>query len=83
MESAFNLTEIRMMLRRGIESGRWTMQDLDQPPPGYVLFIKEWKLCCEKQSQLLGIPVQYPLVQYKNLLRDEPPSVGAGTVEDF
>ena len=83
MKSAFDLAQVRLILRRGITTGRWTMEDLDQPPPGYVLFKQEWEKACRMQSQRLGMPVQYPCVEYKNLLRDDPPAMGGGTVDDF
>lgn len=61
MKLAFDLTEVRLLLRRGIEAGHWTMQDLDVPSRGWVITMEDAK----------RIPGFTPPT-YRNLLRDEP-----------
>ena len=61
MKLAFDLTEVRRLLRRGIAAGHWQLEDLDQPSPGWVITMEDAR----------RIPGFTPPV-YKNLLRDEP-----------
>ena len=61
MRLAFDLTEVRRLLRRGIDAKHWTLQDLDNPSPG-------WLITMEDAKRIAGfIPPTY-----RNLLRDEP-----------
>jgi len=57
----FNPDDARRVLRQGIEKGRWTLQDLDNPPPGWLL----------SELDAKRIPGFTPR-PYRNLLRDEP-----------
>jgi hypothetical protein len=61
MRLAFDLTEVRRLLRRGIDAKHWTLQDLDSPSPG-------WLITMEDAKRIAGFT---PPV-YQNLLRDEP-----------
>jgi hypothetical protein len=61
LKLTFNPDDARRVLRQGIEKGRWTLQDLDTPPPGWLLNELDAKL----------IPGFTPPA-YRNLLRDEP-----------
>jgi hypothetical protein len=61
MRLAFDLTEVRRLLRRGIDAKHWTLQDLDHPSPG-------WLITMEDAKRIAGFT---PPV-YQNLLRDEP-----------
>jgi len=75
MQKAFDLTEVRLLLRRGINSGHWTLEDLDTPSMG-------WKENAERFRR------DYPLyVQptYRNPLRDDdvPASVQPTSPRDF
>lgn len=49
------------LLRRGVESGLWTLEDLDKPSPGFVscTFVDREHFCGG-----------YEGVQHRNLLRD-------------
>ena len=61
MKPAFDTAEVCRLLRRGIEAGHWTLQDLDVPSPGWVITMEDAK----------RIPGFTPPV-FRNPLRDEP-----------
>jgi len=61
MKQAFDLTEVRLLLRRGIAAGHWTLEQLDLPSPGWVITMEDAR----------RIPGFVPPA-YRNLLRDEP-----------
>jgi hypothetical protein len=61
MKLAFDLTEVRRLLRRGIDAKHWTLQDLDNPSPG-------WLITMEDAKRIAG----FTPPTYRNLLRDEP-----------
>ena len=61
MKPAFELSEVRRLLRRGVDAGHWTLQDLDVPSRGWVITMEDAK----------RIPGFTPR-PYRNLLRDEP-----------
>jgi hypothetical protein len=61
MKPAFELAEVRRLLRRGVDAGHWTLQDLDIPSRGWVITMEDAK----------RIPGFTPPT-YRNLLRDEP-----------
>ena len=63
MKKAFDLTEVRLLLRRGIQAGHWTLEDLDQPSPGWQQNAKSFRLHHPK----------YPQPEYVNPLRDPEP----------
>ena len=61
IKQAFDLAEVRRLLRRGIENKHWTLQDLDVPSRGWVITMEDAK----------RIPGFTPPV-FRNPLRDEP-----------
>lgn len=61
MKPAFELAEVRRLLRRGVDAGHWTLQDLDVPSPG-------WLITMEDAKRIPGFTPR----PYRNLLRDEP-----------
>ncbi len=61
MKPAFDMAEVRRLLRRGIENKHWTLQDLDVPSPGWIITMEDAK----------RIPGFIPPV-FRNPLRDEP-----------
>ena len=61
MKPAFELAEVRRLLRRGVDAGHWSLQDLDIPSRGWVITMEDAK----------RIPGFIPPT-YRNLLRDEP-----------
>ena len=42
MNEAFDLTSVRTTLRRGLESGLWTIENLDQEAPSAALNRRSW-----------------------------------------
>jgi hypothetical protein len=36
MQRLYDLSSIRRTLRDGIAKGYWTLEDLDNPPPGFI-----------------------------------------------
>ena len=61
MKPAFELAEVRRLLRRGVDAGHWKIEDLDNPSLG-------WLITMEDAKRIAGFT---PPV-YRNLLRDEP-----------
>ena len=61
MKPAFDLAEVQRLLRRGIDAGHWTLQDLDVPSLG-------WRISMEDAKRIPGFTPR----PYCNLLRDEP-----------
>lgn len=61
MKKAFDVTEVRLLLRRGVAAGHWTVEQLDEPSPGWRMNAKAFALHYPKYQQ----------TQYRNLLRDE------------
>ena len=61
MKPAFELVEVRRLLRRGVDAGHWTLQDLDSPSLG-------WLITMEDAKRIPGFTPR----PYRNLLRDEP-----------
>ena len=62
MKKAFDPLEVRLLLRRGVEAGYWTVEQLDQPSNGWKMNARAFALHYPKYQQ----------PQYRNLLRDEP-----------
>jgi hypothetical protein len=60
MDHIQDLTTTRILLRRGIESGYWTLEDLDNPSEGWAENAKRFHLHHPKYQQHA----------YRNLLRD-------------
>ena len=71
MKPAFDLTEVRLLLRRGIEAGHWTLEDLDRPSMGWKENADRFRLHYPKYEQ----PV------YRNPLRD-PEAAAAVSLSD-
>jgi len=61
MKPAFELAEVRRLLRRGVDAGHWGVEQLDVPSPGWLITMEDAK----------RIPGFTPPT-YRNLLRDEP-----------
>jgi hypothetical protein len=51
-------------LRQGVESGRWSLEDLDQAPPGTKINIEEFKRHPMNKNYIGEFPT------YRNLLRE-------------
>lgn len=62
MNKVFDPTEVRLLLRRGVSAGYWTVEQLDEPSIGWKMNAKAFALHYPKYQQ----------PQYRNLLRDEP-----------
>ena len=61
MEKLFDVSVIKT-LKDGIKKGRWTLKDLDIPPPG-------WTDCINNCKGNPAFPQGYQGVEYKNLAR--------------
>jgi len=61
MEKLFDVSVIKT-LKDGIKKGRWTLKDLDTPPPG-------WTDCVNNCKGNPAFPQGYQGVEYKNLAR--------------
>ena len=68
MKPAFDQTSIRLTLRKAVQDGRFTMEQLDTPSPGFVN-----NTACDRRT----FPSGYEGVQFRNLLRDDPVPVEA------
>ena len=67
MEEMMDLAKVRQLLRDGIAKGYWTLEDLDEPSPGFAKTKKEY---------IMSNPLshgKYEGVRHKNLLRDDIP----------
>ena len=75
MKQAFDPTSVRLTLRKGIEKGYWTLEQLDQPSMG-------WK---ENAERFRRHYPKYEQPVYRNLLRDEEAaaSVSISDPRDF
>ena len=62
MKPAFDLTSIRMTLRKAVEAGHFTVEMLDTPSNGFVNNAN-----CDRRT----FPGGYQGVQFRNLLRDD------------
>ena len=62
MKPAFDITSVLLTLRKGVEKGYWTVEQLDQPSNGWKMNARAFALHYPKYQQ----------PQYRNLLRDEP-----------
>ena len=65
MEKLFDVSVIKT-LKEGIKKGRWTLKDLDTPPPGWTEVVNN----CKGNP---AFPQGYQGVEYKNLARVEEP----------
>lgn len=60
----FSPYDAAKVLRDGIAKGLWTMEDLDNPPPGTRMSFAEYRQFLADQQYIGKEPV------YKNLLRE-------------
>ena len=66
MQKLFDISVIKT-LKDGITKGRWSLEDLDEPPPGWTEVVNN----CKGNP---AFPKGYQGVEYKNLARvKEPP----------
>lgn len=77
MKRAFDPTAVRKILQRGIETGLWTLEDLDRPPPGYQLLCDE--MARHKVLELRAFQVP----PYTNPLRAPAEEVQISDPRDF
>ena len=63
MNRAYDTLAAMALLRRGIEKGYWTIEDLDNPPPGAALNYADYRRWLVAQKVSGHAPV------YRNLLR--------------
>ena len=61
MQHAFDLNSIRMTLKRAVENGHFTVEQLDKPSSGFIT-------CTAVDRE--HFPGGYTGVQHKNLLRE-------------
>jgi hypothetical protein len=75
MKKAFDMNSARLTLRDGIAKGYWTLEQLDQPSPGWQQNAKSFRLHYPK----------YPQPEYVNPLRtpDPDPTVQLSDPRDF
>ncbi len=64
MKRSFDTQYAVKILRDGIAKGYWTLEDLDNPPPGTQMNFADYKRFCVAQQYVGKDPV------YKNLLRE-------------
>jgi hypothetical protein len=64
MKRTFDLSHAAKILRDGIKKGYWTLEDLDNPPPGTAMNFADYKRFLAAQSYNGQTPV------YRNLLRE-------------
>ena len=65
MQKLFDISVIKT-LKDGITKGRWSLEDLDEPPPG-------WTECVLNTKGNPAFPQGYQGVEYKNLARLKEP----------
>jgi hypothetical protein len=73
MQKLFDISVIKT-LKDGITKGRWSLEDLDQPPPG-------WTECVLNTKGNPAFPQGYQGVKYQNLARVEEPKPPEEKVE--
>ena len=64
MKRTFDTASAVKILRDGIAKGYWTIEDLDNPPPGIQMNFADYRKFCVAQGYIGKEPV------YRNLLRD-------------
>ena len=64
MKRTFDTASAVRILRDGIRKGYWTIEDLDNPPPGTQMNFADYRKFCVAQGYIGKEPV------YRNLLRD-------------
>ena len=73
MQRLFDISVIKT-LKDGITKGRWSLEDLDEPPPG-------WTECVLNTKGNPAFPQGYQGVKYQNLARVEEPKPPEEKVE--
>jgi len=73
MQKLFDISIIKT-LKDGITKGRWSLEDLDEPPPG-------WTECVLNTKGNPAFPQGYQGVEYKNLARLKQPKPPQEKVE--
>ena len=73
MQKLFDISVIKP-LKDGITKGRWSLEDLDEPPPG-------WTECVLNTKGNPAFPQGYQGVKYQNLARVEEPKPPEEKVE--
>ena len=73
MQKLFDVSVIKT-LKDGITKGRWSLEDLDEPPPG-------WTECVLNTKGNPAFPQGYQGVKYQNLARVEEPKAIEEKVE--
>ena len=73
MQKLFDVSVIKT-LKDGIKKGRFTLEDLDQPPPGWTEVVNN----CKGNP---AFPQGYQGVKYQNLARVEEPKPPEEKVE--
>ena len=73
MQKLFDISVIKT-LKDGITKGRWSLEDLDEPPPG-------WTECVLNTKGNPAFPQGYQGVKYQNLARVEDPKPPEEKVE--
>ncbi|WP_438983873.1 hypothetical protein [Vulcanococcus sp.] len=66
MLRAIDPAALRAILKRGVDRGLWTVEQLDRPSPG-------WRANTRVDTRLF--PNGYQGIAYRNPLRDEPSQV--------
>jgi hypothetical protein len=64
MKKPFDSTQAAKILRDGIKKGYWTLEDLDNPPPGTAMNFADYRRFLAAQNFNGKPPV------YRNLLRE-------------
>ena len=64
MKRTFDSSQAAKILRDGIKKGYWTLEDLDNPPPGTEMNFADYRRFCVAQGYINKEPV------YRNILRD-------------
>jgi len=73
MQKLFDIFVIKT-LKDGIKKGRWSLEDLDEPPPG-------WTECVLNTKGNPAFPQGYQGVKYQNLARVKEPKPPEEKVE--
>ena len=73
MQKLFDISVIKT-LKDGIKKGRWSLEDLDEPPPG-------WTECVLNTKGNPAFPQGYQGVKYQNLARVKEPKPPEEKVE--
>ena len=63
MKPAFDLASIRLTLKKAVQNGHFTVEQLDTPSAGFIRNTR-----CDRRT----FPGGYEGVQFRNLLREDP-----------